>query len=148
MRRTFLIVLVACAAAAGTALTGSTLAGVAQTPVETPLTPSACNPRPRVVVRPLASGPGQLRVTVVATNNASFPNLLRSIAWTAMANATVQVNGIGVVAGQTTPFPGGAGSVDFLVTRVTAGQSATVNLTITDDCGAWPTLVGGGPSAF
>ena len=36
-----MVLLVACAAAAGTALTGSTLAGVAQTPVETPLTPMA-----------------------------------------------------------------------------------------------------------
>jgi hypothetical protein len=41
-----------------------------------------------------------------------------------------------------------APTMSFVVNRVTSGQAATVTLVITDGCGAWPTFVGGGPSAF
>jgi hypothetical protein len=34
------------------------------------------------------------------------------------------------------------------VRRATAGQGTTVPLVVTDSCGEWPTLVGGGPGAF
>lgn len=36
----------------------------------------------------------------------------------------------------------------FTVRRAAAGQSTTVPFTAVDSCGAWPTLVGGGPTAF
>jgi hypothetical protein len=36
----------------------------------------------------------------------------------------------------------------FYVVRQTAGQASTVSLTVTGGRGAWPTFVGGGPSAF
>jgi hypothetical protein len=38
--------------------------------------------------------------------------------------------------------------VTLLVSRVTAGQAATVHFTVRDTCGDWPTFVGGGPAAF
>jgi hypothetical protein len=34
------------------------------------------------------------------------------------------------------------------VHRQAAGQAATVELTVTDGCGQWPTFLGGGPGAF
>jgi hypothetical protein len=34
------------------------------------------------------------------------------------------------------------------VRRPASGQAATVELTVTDGCGTWPTFVGGGPTAF
>ncbi len=36
----------------------------------------------------------------------------------------------------------------LLVRRATAGQATTVNLVVVDRCGEWPTVVGGGSSAF
>jgi hypothetical protein len=42
----------------------------------------------------------------------------------------------------------GTAQTQFTVTRATAGQAATVPLTVVDSCGEWPTVVGGGPGAF
>jgi hypothetical protein len=39
-------------------------------------------------------------------------------------------------------------SVTFTVRHGTAGQATTVPLTVVDGCGSWPTLVGGGATAF
>ena len=127
--------------------TGTTSPTLTPTATVTP-TPGACSPRPRVLVQPVTNASGQLRVTIQASNNTGFPNRLQSITWGTMANASVRVNGIGLVStGQTTQLAGSQ-SVEFLLTRVNAGQAATVVLTVADDCGTWPTFVGGGPTAF
>jgi hypothetical protein len=55
---------------------------------------------------------------------------------------------ITVSAPTTVPLPAHPASIGLTVRHVAAGQAATVELTVTDGCGAWPTLVGGGPSAF
>jgi hypothetical protein len=44
--------------------------------------------------------------------------------------------------------PGTPASYQFTVVRTTPGVASTVHLVVTDGCGAWPTFVGGGPSAF
>jgi hypothetical protein len=44
-------------------------------------------------------------------------------------------------------IPDGATEVTFQVRRTGPGP-VTVKMTVTDACGAWPTFVGGGPSAF
>jgi hypothetical protein len=36
----------------------------------------------------------------------------------------------------------------FVVRRATNGIATHVNLVVVDDCGNWPTFVGGGASAF
>jgi hypothetical protein len=48
----------------------------------------------------------------------------------------------------TVTFPPGTQQATFYVLRQTAGQATTVPLTVIDGCGAWPTFVGGGPTAF
>ncbi|HEY7059852.1 MAG TPA: hypothetical protein VII06_00125 [Chloroflexota bacterium] len=53
-----------------------------------------------------------------------------------------------VAAPTTVSLPAHPASIGLTVHRLTPGQAATVELTVTDGCGAWPTLVGGGPSAF
>jgi len=116
---------------------------------EAPTPPPGCVPRPPVQVHATPDGTGHLKVTISATANPGATNALQSIAWDSMANATVTlVGGSPVSAGQQTVPPAGAQTLIFLVGRQTAGQAATVRLTVADACGAWPTFVGGGPSAF
>jgi hypothetical protein len=63
----------------------------------------------------------------------------------------VDVPGVGTIAAASAtpiPLPGQPASTTLTVRRVTAGQAATVELTVTDGCGSWPTFVGGGPGSF
>jgi hypothetical protein len=48
----------------------------------------------------------------------------------------------------TVSLPAHPASIVLTVHRVTAGVAATVELTVSDGCGSWPTFIGGGPSAF
>ena len=48
----------------------------------------------------------------------------------------------------TVNYPPGTRQATFYVARLTAGQVSTVSVDVIDGCGAWPTFVGGGPSAF
>jgi hypothetical protein len=59
----------------------------------------------------------------------------------------VTLNGQPVVAGQTVTPPANSSTVIFSVRRAAAGQATTVRFTVTDQCGSWPTFVGGGPNA-
>jgi hypothetical protein len=97
------------------------------------------------------SGAGRLQVTIAAATDAgSPPNRLVSLQFGAATNALIDVPG--QPAGQTGNFtvtlPGIQQQLTFVVRRAAAGQSTTVPLTVQDGCGAWPTFVGGGPSAF
>jgi hypothetical protein len=48
----------------------------------------------------------------------------------------------------TATYAPGTTQATFYVARLTPGQASSVSLVATDGCGAWPTFVGGGPSAF
>lgn len=119
-----------------------------RTPTSTP-TPF---PRPNVGVQVAPSG-GTLQSTITARDAgcAGGNNQLFALQFTRLANATVDVGNplIATVATPTTvPLASHPASVPLTLRRVTAGQAATVELTVTDGCGAWPTIVGGGPTAF
>jgi hypothetical protein len=43
--------------------------------------------------------------------------------------------------------PADATTVSFTVERVTPGQPTTIPLTVVDECGSWPSFVGGGGNA-
>jgi hypothetical protein len=108
-----------------------------------------CGTRPKVNVSVVKTGTGQLRATVSVTANPGTQNELRSIAWTRFDTATVVVDGVGPSqVGQPTSFPTLTQSASFVITRTPGAQSGTVRLTVNDVCGAWPTLVGGGPKAW
>jgi hypothetical protein len=112
--------------------------------------PTACLPRPPVTVTSANNGDGRLRVTVTAgTSGPNGANRLQQLRFDAGTNALV---GIGSQAGRagafTLPLPERPSTVTFLVQRATAGQSTTLPFTVVDDCGAWTTFVGGGPTAF
>ena len=75
--------------------------------------------------------------------------LLQSLQFTRLTNAVIEINGqVGVTGTFTLPTP--ASSLTFFVRRGVQGasQASTAELTVTDTCGTWPTLVGGGPNAF
>jgi uncharacterized protein YkwD len=122
------------------------------TPIPTPVpTPSVgCTPRPTFSVRTSPSGPGVLAVTVSAgTSAGTANNTLRAIRVGSVVNGTVEISGRGPVAsGTTVTMAAGTQQATLLVHRAASGAATTAPLVLTDACGDWPTLVGGGPSAF
>jgi hypothetical protein len=109
--------------------------------------PSACTPRPGVVASPRAGG-GLLNVRITATPlNGQQSNPLQKLVFTRLQNARVTVNGQQIREGGQYDVPANTTAVDFAVERVTAGQPATVELTVHDGCGVWRTFVGGGTGA-
>jgi hypothetical protein len=105
-----------------------------------------CSPRPvtSVVVGPATSG--TLRVTITA--GASTGNRLQSLQFTRLTGAVVDV---GSQVGQSAPFTftvGGLTSQQFNVRRTQSGAAGTVELTVVDGCGSWPTFVGAGPNGW
>jgi hypothetical protein len=118
------------------------------TPTATATPPAVCSPRPAVSVSAVPGQPGRLQVTI--TSSAVANAYLFSLQFGAATNALVDVPGQppGQPGNFTVPLPPGTRQTQFSVRRATSGQAATVPLTVTDSCGSWPTLVGGGPSAF
>ncbi len=107
----------------------------------------ACTPRPSVAVTSTPNGDGRLRVTIAAGSNPGTPaNLLQALQFTRLDNAVVQIGNQTGVSGNYSIAPP-ASSLTLYVARAAPGAS-TVEATVQDSCGPWPTLVGGGPSAF
>jgi hypothetical protein len=113
-----------------------------------PPPPTSCSPRPAVVVTSTRGAIGTLKVTVQAGSGSI--SRIDFGAPRALANASVSVNG-GETA-QTQAFShtptGSPSSVQFTVTAESRALATTVPLTVTDACGAWQTLVGGGAGSF
>jgi hypothetical protein len=91
-----------------------------------------------------------LRVTVAAGTQPATPNnRLLELRFQAGTNVALDINGqTGLTGPQTITFADRPSSVTFEVRRVQAGAAATLPLAVVDDCGAFQTLVGGGPNAF
>ncbi|HEY7061018.1 MAG TPA: choice-of-anchor Q domain-containing protein [Chloroflexota bacterium] len=126
-------------------------------PTATPLPPPTATPYPRpkvaVGVSPNPSA-GTLQTSITARDAgcAGGNNQLVSLQFTRLTNATVDVatappTSVAAPSTLSLPAPHPA-SIGLTVHRLTAGQAATVELIVTDGCGAWPTFVGGGPSSF
>jgi hypothetical protein len=91
------------------------------------------------------SGDGRLLVTVTASG---ANNWLTGLRFTRTANAFVDLPGQGGQAGGfNVSLPSDTISTQFWVRRASAG-AATVQVTVVDRCGDWPTFVGGGPGSF
>ncbi len=113
-------------------------------------TVGTCAVRPPVSVTNAVVG-GALHVTITAqTSSTAFANSVTSLTFGAASNALIDVGGISGSSGNVTvPFPQPAPQVTFVVHRGSqgAGVGTTVPLIVNDQCGAWPTFVGGGPAA-
>ena len=110
----------------------------------------ACSPRPAIAVTTLNPGDGRLQVTVTAGTQApNGANRLAELRFQAGANALIDVTGqTGRSGSFTVALTDHPTFVTFFVRRAAVGAATTVPLTVVDTCGEWPTLVGGGPSAF
>jgi hypothetical protein len=110
---------------------------------------SRCAPRPNVQVVTARTGDGRLRATLRAQTLPATPtNALSALRVKGLGNARVSLAGAQVAQGQAVPLAAGTQEIVLLVERVTPGQAATVQVAVTDGCGEWSTLVGGGPGAF
>jgi hypothetical protein len=107
------------------------------------------SPRPSVGVAVAAIGNGQLRATVRAqTLPTTQTNEVRGLRLAKLANARLSLNGQPLQEGQATQLPAGTQEVVLVVERVAAGQPGTAQLVVSDNCGDWPTFVGGGANGF
>src|SRR5262249_37781052 len=124
------------------------------TPTQSPTSAPTATPYPRpnvgLLVAPstgLPQAPAMARDAGCAQGN----NQLQALQFTRVTNATVDVGSpvIATVATPTTvPLPTHPPSISLTVHRTASGQATTVELVVTDGCGTWPTLIGGGPGAF
>jgi hypothetical protein len=102
-------------------------------------------PRPRVNVATVPSTSNRLQVTV-STSGAN--NVISAIQFTSTPGALIDIpNGQQGASGSFTANPN-APQFQFFIRQQTAGQAATAFFVVTDACGGWQTLAGGGPSAF
>jgi FtsP/CotA-like multicopper oxidase with cupredoxin domain len=128
--------------------TPTSTATVTRTPTATGV-PVACAPRPNVAVSSQPNGDGRLRVVVTANTNTGTPtNQLTSLRLAGATNAVVFADLFAQSAPFTLNLAPGTTTYTFHVGRQTPGQASTASLVITDGCGEWPTIVGGGPAAF
>jgi hypothetical protein len=131
------------------------------TPTATPTRTATVPPTPSPTPFPIPNvgvqvtpGGGTLQTTITARDAgcAQGNNQLFSLQFTRLANATVDVATSPVTtvsaAPTTATLSGHPPSIQLTVRRPASGQAATVELTVTDGCGTWPTFVGGGPTAF
>ena len=110
--------------------------------------PPACAPRPSVRTSPVAGG-GALQVVIAAGSApGSTATALKELRVGDARNAAIEVPGRGPLgANGLLALPDRPQSVTLVIRRVTPGQATHVPLTVVDECGAWPTFVGGGTGA-
>lgn len=114
---------------------------------------TTCSPRPPIAVRTGPSGDGRLAVTI-SVGPLDGGNRIVSLQFGTDArmpnpNAVVDLPGVadGRATQGTVEVPGSPTSYTFYLRRQTAGAPVTVPLRVTDGCGPWQTMVGGGTSA-
>jgi hypothetical protein len=96
------------------------------------------------------AGPERLQVTVAVGVLPGTPaNTLREVRFGVAQNALIDVPGgpSGSSGGFTHRPPEGS-ILTFFVRRISPAGGATVPLILVDECGEYPTFVGGGPDAF
>lgn len=126
-------------------------AGVVPTSTPTAVATATPYPQPNTGVAVSPTGDGRLQVTVTARDaGCASDNRLISLNFGPTTNALVDLPGgpSGQAGSFTYTVPRAQSQLTFYVRRAAAGQAATVNLTVVDGCGSWPTLVGGGPNVF
>jgi len=106
---------------------------------------STCTPRPQITVRASLVGPGRLAAQIGSTTPPHLPgNRLVRIQVTGVSNAAADVRSL---IDQRQPFTlelsDRPAALQVIVRRLTPGHFSA-RLVVHDDCGSWPTFVGGG----
>jgi hypothetical protein len=107
---------------------------------------ASCAPRPAVAAQVTPDGIGRLRATLTAGPSTQVSNnALRSVRFTRLSNARVDVQGGPTNAAVDTDILLTSTQQPLVLTvRRTAPGPFTVHVTLTDRCGSWTTFVGGG----
>jgi hypothetical protein len=109
----------------------------------------SCAPRPPARVDVTRAGTGRLDVTVTAgVGSGAASNSLHALRFGTPTNATVELAGQTVSGNARVTLSAGGRQARFSVQQTRPGQAATVPVVVEDDCGDWPTFVGGGAAAF
>jgi len=117
------------------------------------VTLTCATPRPKVNLQTSLTGDGRLAVIVTAGAPETGNRLTRlqfgTDSRTPNTNALIDLPGIGNdrTAPTSATLPGGPASYTFYVRRQAANVPLTLPLTVTDYCGTWQTVVGGGTAA-
>jgi len=97
-------------------------------------------------------GAGRLRVTIVARSLSSapdiVPNRLVRVTIGSAVNAVVEAGQPPAPIASALELTARPTSTMLWVRRLGPNAATTVRLLIDDDCGQWPTFVGGGPGSF
>jgi hypothetical protein len=133
--------------------TATRTAAPTRSPTRPPTASPTPYPQPNVGVQSMPGATaGRLQSTLRARDAGCTPNnQLLALRFTRLANASVDIPGVGTItapAALPIALPGQPATVTLTVNRLASGEAATVELVVTDGCGQWPTVVGGGPSAF
>ena len=115
------------------------------TPTATPSPSQGCSPRPPAHVDVARGTAGRLDVTVAASTSTTAPNnQLHALRFGAISNATINSGTQTIASNARIAFPSGSHQTHFSVQQTRSGEAVTVPLVVEDDCGDWPTFVGGG----
>jgi hypothetical protein len=111
---------------------------------------AACAPRPPVGLSVTPHDAERLRVTISAGLSPTSPaNRLRELRFSPQSASLFDFGTAPwSVANGVVRLTDGPATVTFLIRRPAGAAALTIPLTVVDDCGAWPTFVGGGPGAF
>jgi hypothetical protein len=111
---------------------------------------ATCTPRPPVTVKTALNGPGQVKVTVTAGGIGAGNNALRSIRFNSTTGGGLldAANQTGSPGDFTLSLPFNTEQTSFVIRRPanSGASSATVQFTVTDGCGDWPSFAGLGPN--
>jgi hypothetical protein len=88
-----------------------------------------------------------LKVTLTAGTTGQGTNQLREVKFGSGSNATIDTGTHAAAGNFTVSLPASTTEYSFSVKRATGG-AVTVPLIVTDNCGEWQTLIGGGANAF
>ncbi len=124
-------------------------AGPTSTPTPTPRPSQWCAPRPPARVDVARSSAGRLDVTVTAgVGSGTASNQVHALRFGTPTNATIDVAGQTIAGNTRVALPAGSRQAGFSVQQTRPGEAVTVPVVVEDDCGDWPTFVGGGRAAF
>jgi uncharacterized repeat protein (TIGR01451 family)/CSLREA domain-containing protein len=111
---------------------------------------ASCPTRPPVQVSVQPAGGGRLQATLTVGTNSSVPsNQFHGYSSGRVTNALIDIPGgpTGVTS-FASAVPPGTQQLVFFIRQADPSQGASVEIAVTDDCGDFPTLVGGGPAVF
>jgi len=128
---------------AGGVATVNGRANVGPDPVYIFFNPS-CSPRPNVGVTTQNIGGGHLSVVLTAGRTGQPNNTIHSVQVDASSNVTVDSPAGGGRSGKFSFTVSPPSQTTSLQVNRVSGGGAIVRLVVTDDCGDWPTFVGGG----